>query len=268
MSERTTYVEGTPSWVDLGAADAEGARRFYGSLFGWDFQVGGPETGHYAMCTLGGLPVAGMGSQQDPSSPPVWTTYLASDDIDRTAARIREAGGRMIMEPMQVMEFGSMLIAADPGGAVFGGWQAGAITGSGRVNEPGTPYWNEVVTREPEAVDAFYRTVFGYELVPMGDDGTPAEEGSGGADYTVFRIGDQMVGGRMRMDDRWPAELPAHWMAYFAVADTDAATARVRELGGTVQAEPFDTPYGRIAVVSDPDGAAFSLMSTTEAPSF
>jgi len=268
MSERTSYAEGTPSWVDLGAADVEGAHEFYAGLFGWEFQIGAPEMGHYGMCTLGGLPVAGIGPQKDPAIPPAWMTYLASDDVGKTAARILEAGGQVLMEPMQVMEFGSMLIGVDPGGAVFGVWQAGSVAGSARVNEPGAPYWNEVVTRDPEAVDTFYRSVFGYELVPLGDEGQPLPDGPTEVEYVTFKVGDNVVGGRMRMDERWPAELPSHWMTYFAVTDVDAAAARVGELGGTVRVEPFDTPYGRIAVVADRDGATFSVMATTEPPSF
>ena len=61
-----------------------------------------------------------------------------------------------------------------------------------------------------------------------------------------------------------PAGVPAHWSTYFAVADTDAALGTVAGLGGSVVQPAWDSPYGRMATVSDDQGAQFSLIGITE----
>jgi predicted enzyme related to lactoylglutathione lyase len=68
------------------------------------------------------------------------------------------------------------------------------------------------------------------------------------------------------MNDDWPADMPPHWMNYFAVDDCDKAAEKTTELGGTVHQAPFDSPYGRIAVISDPWGATLSLMQLADNP--
>jgi predicted enzyme related to lactoylglutathione lyase len=197
--------------------------------------------------------VAGIGPRQGPPGmPPVWTTYLASDDLDDTVSKIKAAGGQTIMEPMDVMDVGRMAVAADPGGAFFGVWQARAHTGVGLANEPGTLCWNENLSRAYDQNQAFYHAVFGYEYGDMSGDGFR---------YATLKVGGTEVGGIGELPGSVPAEVPAHWAAYFAVADTDAAAAAVTAAGGQVIEPPRDSPYGRIAMVTDDQGAAFSLLS-------
>lgn len=252
MSQRSSYAAGVPCWIDLGAEDIPGAQEFYGRLLGWSFDEGSPETGYYSTCRLDGRAVAAIAPKQDPSIPSMWSTYLASDDVEATAAKITDNGGQVMLAPMEVMEFGRMAYAADPTGAVFGVWQAGTMIGAELVNEPGTWVWNDLNTRDGAAADAFYGTVFGYEFAPLGDGQA--------FDYNLYKVGTDVTCGRMQMDERWPAEVPAHWMTYFAVADTDAAVARVSELGGSVTQAPRDSDFGRLAAVADPWGAAFSII--------
>ncbi|HEY0486648.1 MAG TPA: VOC family protein [Mycobacteriales bacterium] len=249
MSERTSYTEGTPNWVDLGTPDLGAARQLYADLLGWTYEGGGEEAGHYTMCLKDGLPVAAISPQMDPSDPPRWTTYLASDDADRTGARITECGGRLLMEPMDVFDAGRMLVATAPDGSPFGVWQGKAHIGARRVNEPGALIWNDVQARDGAATDAFYAAVFGYGLEPMGDE------------YTVYKVGDEVVGGRYRVGE----DAPTGWVAYFAVPDADAAVDTVTAAGGQVRSPAHDSPYGRIAVVEDPWGAAFGVISVPAA---
>ncbi len=257
MGQVTSYASGTPAWVDLMTSDPEGSRRFYGELFGWDFQVGPAEAGHYTMCQLHGLDVAGMGGDPAPEPmPTAWTTYMAIDDADAAAKRIVDNGGQLMMGPMDVMDQGRMAVAIDPTGAVFGLWQAGRHHGASLVNEPGTVSWNQVETRDLDAARRFYSAVFGYSW----DD---VDTGPGGPAYATFSVQGRVAGGALKMDDSWPANIPAHWMPYFAVADTDAAVATVGRLGGTVQLPPMDSPYGRFAVVSDPQGGVFTVIRPT-----
>jgi predicted enzyme related to lactoylglutathione lyase len=254
VTRDTAWAPGTPCWVDLGVADIPKAQAFYSGLFGWDIQDTGPEGGGYCMAVVGGLPVAGIGSQADPDSGTYWTTYLASADADATAAKIKAAGGQVVMEPFDVMDVGRMFIAADPGGAMFGVWEARTHTGMRLANEPGSLIWSENLSRNYEASKAFYGAVFGYQFGDIGAEGMQ---------YATLDLDGRSVGGIGAIGAEQPAETPAAWGTYFAVADTDAAVAKVTELGGRVVAPAWDSPYGRMAVVSDDQGAVFSLMSAS-----
>jgi predicted enzyme related to lactoylglutathione lyase len=258
MSERTSYEPGTPSWVDLGSPDLDAAVEFYGALFGWDVaESQSPEqTGGYRMAILSGKPVAGMMPLMQEGQPPAWTTYVSVEDADATAAAVKEAGGRVIAEPMDVLDVGRMAVFADPTGAVFSVWQPRAHPGSGLANEPGAFAWNELNTRDPDAAKSFYAAVFGWEP----DDHDMGEMGT----YTEWKVGDASVGGMMDMRGRVPDQVPANWLVYFAVKDTDAAAEKVKELGGGVAFGPIDIPAGRFAVVHDPHGAMFAVIKLSE----
>ncbi|HEY5516115.1 MAG TPA: VOC family protein [Pengzhenrongella sp.] len=256
MIHEEAWPQGTPAWVDVMVPDLEAARAFYGPLFGWDFAVGAPETGYYTMALKHGQPVVGLGQTQPGTvGPPVaWTTYLAVDDADATAAAATAAGGTVLAEPMGVLEFGRMAVLADPTGAVFGIWQSGAHTGASLVNEPGTVIWNEGLSHDLAAARAFYGSVFGYTFDDM----------SGvGFEYATANVNGKNVGG-LGGTGTLPDDALPHWQVYFAVADTDKATARAVELGATVVDGPRDSPYGRLTELSGPAGEQFTLMSTTE----
>jgi predicted enzyme related to lactoylglutathione lyase len=124
MSERTSYEPETPSWVDLSTPDLDGAKRFYGELFGWEAEDAGPveETGGYGMFRLRGKLVAGVGPLMDPNQPPVWSTYVSTDDADAAVARARDAGGQVHVEPMDVMDAGRMAFVGHPAGGCVGLW--------------------------------------------------------------------------------------------------------------------------------------------------
>ena len=250
MSE---YPPGTPSWTDLGTPDPDAAVAFYSELFGWHATEPGPveETGGYRMFQQGDSSVGGVMALQDPQQPPAWSTYISVADADATAQAVKDNGGSVIVEPMDVMDIGRMAFFADPTGAAFGVWQPKSFTGADLVNEPVSLCWNDVRTRDPEAAKAFYGAVFGWEP----GDGPP-----GAANYWVFNLGGKQVGGLMEMGDSFPPEVPAHWGVCFAVADTDAVAARAPELGGSVIGPPMDMTIGRFATIADPHGATFAVM--------
>jgi predicted enzyme related to lactoylglutathione lyase len=256
VTRDTAWAEGTPCWVDLGVADIPKAKAFYGALFGWQISDGPPEAGGYSMCEIGGRPVAGIGPQMGPAEmPATWTTYLATPDAAASGARITAAGGQLMMEPFDVMDVGRMAIATDPGGAAFGIWEARAHTGIRLANEPGSLIWSENLSRSFDANKAFYGAVFGYSF---GDIGAP------GMKYATLDLDGRPVGGIGEIGADQPASTPAHWGTYFAVADTDAAAAKAAELGGKLLAPAWDSPYGRMAMVSDDQGAVFALMSVSQ----
>ncbi|MBI0319932.1 VOC family protein, partial [Streptomyces javensis] len=167
------FAEGVPCWADVLLSDLAAGRRFYGELFGWTFQEIATDYGTFTRALLGGKDVAGLVPKPDGRMPTVWNIYFAAQDAAATAVRIREAGGRVITPPVWIDEFCVMATAADPGGAVFGIWQAGSHTGFARRGTPGSYGWTEVHTRQPRAVDAFYRAVFGYEMTPSAPTSAP-----------------------------------------------------------------------------------------------
>jgi predicted enzyme related to lactoylglutathione lyase len=259
MSERTSYEPGTPCWVDLGSPDLDASVEFYAALFGWEVPASEnvEQTGGYRRATKGGADVVGMMPLMQESQPPAWTTYISVADASSTATAVREAGGTTIAEPMDVMGLGTMAVFADPTGAVFGIWQPGTFPGAGLVNEPGALSWNELNTRDTEAAKAFYGAVFGwaFEDNDMGEAGT----------YTTISLGENMVGGILDMTERGvPEQVPAHWQAYFAVEDTDAAVGQVKQSGGSVMVEPMEVPAGRFSILLDPHGASFAVIALSE----
>jgi predicted enzyme related to lactoylglutathione lyase len=248
MAERTGYEPGTPSWVDLTTPDLQAALRFYGELFGWEFEDAGEVAGHYHQALLRGKRVAGIGPNP-PESPPAcfWSTYFSASDVDAHAKAITEAGGTVSFGPMEVMDQGRMLVGQDPLGAMFGVWEPRAHIGAQIVNEHATVSWNELIGDDLERTTGFYGAVFGvaFEDLP-------------GAPYKLMKVGDDVVGGISGMG----ADLPPHWLTYFMHDDVDAGFARAAELGGEIVGEVVDSQFGRYARVRDPQGAVFGLISS------
>jgi predicted enzyme related to lactoylglutathione lyase len=261
MTERDSYEHGVPCWIDHSSGDPEAAASFYGGLFGWQTEnVMPPDSGNqYFMARLRGRDVAALSGQMSPG-PPMWSTYIAVDDADAVAATVPGAGGKVFAEPFDVFDSGRMAVLADPTGAPFSLWQAGRHHGAGIVNEPGTLSWNELITRDPDGAQRFYGEVFGWRTSSMDYAGTQ---------YTVWHLAGEGepeprtgIGGMMPMvGEQWPADLPSHWMVYFAVEDADSSASRSEELGGRVAVPPFDTPVGRTGVLNDPAGAPFSVIA-------
>ncbi|MEU3275246.1 VOC family protein [Saccharomonospora sp. NPDC006951] len=246
----TPWPDGTPCWIDLVVPDQRMALDFYGALFGWDFADQGDDMGNYVLCSIDGRQVAGIGAQGQ-EMPPAWTVYLASSDLDKTVTAVGENGGRLMVPPMDVPRAGRMAIAADPAGAVFGVWQAGEHTGFGLANVVGADLWNECMTRDYAAAKRFYGDVFGYGFEDIEGDFT----------YAVLKVGGNIVGGIGEMGEETPAEVPPFWSAYFGVSDTDAAVEQVERLGGSLVRPAMDSPYGRMATVTDNQGTYFMLLS-------
>lgn len=246
------HPEGSVGWFDLMTRDVAAARSFYGGLLGWTFGSDGTDGGGYAMGTVGGRHAAGMGElPKDADARPAWTPYFITADLERTIAAIGEHGGSGVLGPIDVGEPGRMALAVDPTGASFGVWEPKAHTGAQVVDEPGAMAWCEVNTRDAARARDFYATVFGLEARKLE---------APGMEYWTLHAGDRPIGGVLQMDAHWPAEVPPHWMIYFQTEATEAACARAKELGGKVCVPPFDTPYGRIAVLEDAGGAVFSVM--------
>ncbi|MFJ9243357.1 VOC family protein [Streptomyces sp. NPDC101776] len=247
--------EGTPCWADAMFSDVEGAKSFYGDVLGWTFGDASSEYGNYTQAYVDGKAVAAvvppMPGQEGQSQ---WCLYLASPDAAATAAKIRESGGQVLMEPMQVGDFGTMCLASEPSGAVFGVWQGGTHEGFEAAGVPGAYAWAEVFTREPAKADGFFPAVFPYSARQV-DDTT--------FDFRVYNLGENTVLGRMQMGEEFPPEVPSYVNVYFSVDNCDDAVARATKLGGILRFGPMDSPFGRFAALSDPQGASFSVIDMT-----
>jgi predicted enzyme related to lactoylglutathione lyase len=272
---REDYPPGVTCWVDLETPDPEAATSFYGELFGWSFEDKAPadQPFHYFEASREGLRVAGIGSQMEGAKgPAAWNTYVRVADADATAQAVRDAGGEVVGEPMEIPGAGRMVIFTDPQGAQIRAWEPAGHTGAQLVNEDWTWGFSGLMTSDPEAAASFYGKVFGWEASGIGEDWTF---------FLVPGYGDHLEqldpglrerlagqGGPQRFEDvtAWlsslegqPEGAPPSWGVSFNVADVDAAAAKAKDLGGTVVVEPFDSPPVRTAVILDPQGAALAL---------
>jgi predicted enzyme related to lactoylglutathione lyase len=250
MPDRTEYATGIPNWVDLQTSDQDAAKRFYATLFGWDYDdLPMGDQAVYSMAKLRGKQAAAIAPlpPQQPM-PPHWNSYVAAADVDAITGRAADAGGTVLMPPMDVMDAGRMAVVADPTGAPIALWQAKNNIGSEVVNEPGAFCWSELNTPDVDAASAFFAKLLGWKAQPFE-----------GMDYTVFENEGSAIAGASK-----PAmpNMPPSWLVYFEVADTDATVATAKENGARVLAEPMDIPAGRFAVLADPQGAVFGVIKS------
>lgn len=253
MGERTAYPHGTFSWVENSTTDQDGAKRFYASLFGWDYDDSPVGDGIvYSMAKLGDSYVAAISPQiqdeRDQGIPPHWNNYVTVDDVDRVAGQVTELGGQLAAPPFDVMDVGRMAVIIDPTGAVLSLWQPRRHIGAGLVNVPGSFTWNELATGDPAAAEAFYSQLLSWEFAPI--------EGVPGLEYWTIRNGGRSNGGMRRIGD----EMLPHWLPYFATDGVEAIAAKAAAAGGEVVL-PRTAAGGAnaFAVLRDPAGSAFGI---------
>ena len=255
-TRETPFAPGTPCWVDLMTSDKDGAKSFYGDLFGWTFVDSGEEFGGYVNAFADGAQVAGiMGKTPDMGGhPDVWSTYISTPDIEASIGKATEAGGQVAVPAMAVGDLGKMAVVLDPTNAAIGLWEPGLHTGFHRYNEPGSVAWDELHSKDFAAAVPFYEQVFGWSMNKVGD--------TDDFRYSVAQIDGEDVAGLMDSKAFLPEAVPSHWAVYFNVEDTDEAQEKAVKLGATVLRPAEDTPYGRLADMIDPFGAPFKLHSS------
>lgn len=254
MPSPTNRPAGAPCWIELTTSDVSASTKFYGDLFGWHAeQRSQEEYGGYVSFSLHDDAVAGCMAVQAQDGPAdLWSVYLQTDDVAATVEAVTSHGGQLRGGPHAVPNLGVMAFVADPSGAAIGAWQADPFPGIAVVDEPGTPLWFELHSRNYDRDVAFYRDVFGWDTYVAGDE--PDFR------YTTLGSGVGQVAGIMD-GSAWAPEAPMEWSIYFGVDDCDKGCERVTSLGGSVVIAPEDTPYGRLAAVTDATGAAFKLIT-------
>lgn len=253
------HKPGSFCWFELATSDQNAAKKFYSSLFGWEPNDNpmGPDM-VYTIFKLDGRDAAAaytlMPDMVQQGIPPNWALYVWVDSADETAAKATAAGGTVLAGPFDVFDFGRMAVVKDPTGAVIQLWQSKQNQGTGIAGVPGTVCWAELSTPDAAKASEFYKAVFGWEIMP-------GQDNSG---YLHIKNGEDFIGGIPPAQFRDP-NAPPHWLLYFLVTDSDAATAKAKELGATVYMEPMSMEnVGRWSVAADPQGAVFALFQPAQ----
>lgn len=227
-------VTGQPCWLDISVKttpEREVLMAFLGDVFDWTFDVSGPEMGFYTMALRGGVPVCGIG--ENPDGAGHWVTYLATDDIQNSFEAVTAAGGNVFMPPMQVGDAGSMALAMDPVGAVFGMWQADQFGGFSAYGQVNGPTWFDHVSSDPARAGEFYAAAFGRTVAPM-------DEMGGG--LIMLGADDGVASFSLANDGQATA-----WTPIIGVASLDEAEERAVSHGGSVAFSGMDVPGGRVS---------------------
>jgi uncharacterized protein len=242
-------------WYTLTTGDPAGSLAFYRSLFDWTArEVKAGPTGPWTLLRagehdLGGIVVAKPG----PAAASYWLSHVGTDDVDAAVAAVVQSGGRVLAPAAEIPGIGRFAIAADPTGATF-------CPTSGRTGPhadaamPGHFCWNELLTADPAAAAAFYRSVVGWAAAErvIGD----------GERYWIFRRSEGDVAGMMRTPP--PIGGTSLWLPYIQVVSAEETAALASDLGGTIVIAPGDVPgRGRYAVVRDPGGALVAVYALT-----
>jgi hypothetical protein len=251
MPEKTSYQPGEIDWIDLGTSDMDASIAFYGGLFGWTCERGGEDVGGYSTFHREGKAVGGVTPLMMEGQPVAWTSYVCTDDADKTAELVTTHGGTVLMPPQDVMDIGRMAVVADPTGAAISVWQPREFAGAQVMGEEGSYGWTELASRDQDAAIPFYENVFGWV----------AHRNPG---YTEFHLGEGTeVAGCMDMPEMVPAEVPSYWMPYFNSDDPAAKAQQAAALGATLLVPFMEMENVAFSVVQDPQGAVFGLVKMT-----
>ncbi len=247
-------------WYDLMTPDVAASIKFYSHVIGWTITDSSMPGMDYAIITQDANQVGGM-MPPPPSTngmPPMWNGYIYAEDVDAAAKHAESLGGSIFQAPMDIPGVGRFAVIADPTSATFllfknYGGEAVAVIPDGTLGHIG---WRELMSSNWPLAWEFYSNMFGWtksETVDMGPMGI----------YQMFNSGDTMIGGMMTKAADDP--MPSRWNYYFNVESAKAAVARATAMGATIIVGPMEVPGGSWAVNGvDPQGAAFSLLSTNK----
>lgn len=254
MSTMTQHALGTFCWTQLLTTDEAGAKKFYSGLFGWKDETETADGHPITILKKSDKAIGAVMPLGPDQGPPSWTPFVAVANVDEIATKVRNGGGKVVMEPMTVNPNGRFAVFQDPTEAVFAVWQAGTKAGAEIVGETSSMVWNELITTDSGKAGSFYERVFGWKQDPMPMPGDPSRA------YTIFKQDATQTGGMMTATPEMHLTHP-YWMIYFAVDDCDKSATKAEQLGGKVMMKPTDIPtIGRFATIRDPQGAWFSII--------
>ena len=226
-------------WRDLVTADREGAQRFYGGVFGWQFEK---VTDDYVLARNGDRLVGGIAALSSAGSQ--WLAQIAVSDVEQAAAAAQRTGGKILLGPLALPGRGEVVVVRDPQGAVFGMIHTSEGDPPDVAPADGDWLWSELWVSNAQQAAGFYFPLFNY---------TPGTQVVNGRQYTYFKSGGKARGGLVPKPD---AQLGNAWVSYVRVADVDAVVARAPQFGGRVLLAPTpDVRKGSVAILGDPGGA-------------
>jgi predicted enzyme related to lactoylglutathione lyase len=245
------HVPGAPCWAELCTPDTAAAHAFYSDLFNWDTALADAPPGAYVLLTMRDELIGGMKlAESEPSA--TWEIYFTSKDLASTGNAVEAAGGSVVSPPTKVFDRGSAAYYLAPDGGGFGAWQPDRHAGVSVMREPGALSWFELSTPDTERAVSFYTDVF---------DWTLTRHAFGGSSYIDL----ETRGGAVPFGGIMPLEadgIPIQWTPYFTAHSADATADRALDLGGSVISAPKTLAnIGRISMLRDPQGAAFSVIS-------
>jgi uncharacterized protein len=257
MAHVDQHPAGSFCWIELATNDQKAAKNFYGSLFGWTARDNpmGPDAVYTIFQLEGRDAAAGYTIRADQlvqGMPPNWMIYIAVDNADRTADKVKQLGGTALGPAFDAGEFGRMAVLQDPTGAHFCVWQAHKNTGIGIAHVTGTLCWADLSTPDPKRASDFYSRLFGWQIMA-------GEKDNSG--YLHIKNGEHFIGGIPPTAHR-PPGAPPHWLAYFWVDGVDASAEKAKQMGGKLCLAPMTIEeVGRMAVIADPQGAVFAIFN-------
>jgi predicted enzyme related to lactoylglutathione lyase len=240
-------------WYDLMTTDPKAAIAFYTEVAGWKTQPF--EGSEYTMWVGSQGPLGGVTQipeqAKQAGTPPNWMAHVEVADVDKTAARVRELGGRVHVEPSDLPTIGRFAVIADPQGASISIYKPIEAMAPHDSSKHGEFCWRELLTVDQNAAFAFYSDIFGWERLHDHDMGPMGI-------YLIYGRNGQQLGGMFNMPKEMQA--PPSFLYYVNVDDLDAALARAKELGAKVLHGPMEVPGGaRIVQLLDPQGAPICL---------
>ena len=243
-------------WYELMTTDPKAAIAFYSEVIGWKTERFGDEGSDYRMWVASQGPLGGVMTLPDVAvqmgAPPHWTSHVTVDDVDAAVARVKELGGRVYKEPVDMPTVGRFAIVADPQGAAISLFKPAREMPPHDTSRHGEFSWSELATTDNQAAMAFYSALFGWQKISSMDMGPMGT-------YEIFGKGDRQLGGMFNK----PKDMPAvAWLYYTQVDDLDSALGRATRQGARVINGPMDVPGGRVVQLVDPQGAFFALHTT------
>ena len=255
MPRIESYSPGSFCWAELATTNVDAAKKLYAELFGWSAVDQPIPGGVYTVFQVDGNDAAAVFTAR-PGMRPNWGVYFSVANADEAAAKVEALGGKLIAPPFDVMELGRAAVIQDPQGAMFSVWQAKSHSGAQHGGPLGQVVWPELNTPDVAAAAAFYGGLFGWRTAPASNMES--------ARYVEWINGETHFGGMMPMTGPEWEGLPPHWMIYITVADCNERAEKAKSMGAMVCVPPTDIPnVGRFAVISDAEGATFSLIQMT-----
>jgi predicted enzyme related to lactoylglutathione lyase len=252
MTTLTSHEEAMPCWIDIMVANEEqhhDTRAFLSALFDWTWELGTPETGFYAMATVNGAAVLGLGQMEGATG--AMTTYFATSSVEEAIAKATALGATVVMPAMQVMTAGTMAVLLDPSGATYGLWQADQFAGFGAMYEVNAPGWFDHVSADPQRDGEFYAALSGHQLTSM--------EG----DMRILQRGEQWYASVSYAQN----DEKAQWKPIIVVDSLERIHETVPRHGGAIVVPEMPVPGSAICVFSEPvTGTLMTVMRAGDHP--